>query len=69
MLPVGTVAINVFEAVSITATDEEFPLVTKTRDPLGVAAAQLGDENPAMVVTTPPVESCTVTEFAYWLLT
>jgi hypothetical protein len=65
LLPVETVAINVFEDVSITATDEEFPFVTKTRDPLGVAAAQFGDENPAMVVSSPPVESCAVTEFAY----
>ena len=69
MLPVETVAINVLELVSITPREEEFPLVTKTRDPLGVAAAQFGDENPAMVVTTLPVESWTVTEFAYWLLT
>jgi hypothetical protein len=66
---VETVDITVFDDVSITPTDEEFPLVTKTRDPLGVAAAQFGDENPAMAVTRFPVVSCTVTEFAYWLLT
>jgi hypothetical protein len=69
LLPVGTVAIKVFEAVSITATEEEFPFVTKTREPEGVAAAQFGNANPDMVVTRPPVESCTVTEFEYWLAT
>src|SRR5260370_1271879 len=69
LLPVETVAIKVFEPASITPTEEEFPFVTKTLDPLGVAPAQFGEENPAIVVTTLPVASCTVTEFAYWLLT
>jgi hypothetical protein len=69
LAPVGMVTIKVFEAVSITPTEEEFPLVTKTREPLGVAAAQFGAENPAIVVTRFPDVSCTVTVFAYWLPT
>jgi hypothetical protein len=69
LAPVGMVAIKVFDDVSIAASDAEFPLVTKTREPLGVAAAQFGDENPAIVVSRFPDASCTVTEFAYWLPT
>ncbi len=69
LAPVGTVVIKVFDAVSITATDEEFPFVTKTRDPEGVAAAQFGAENPAIVANRTPFASCTVTEFAPWLAT
>jgi hypothetical protein len=69
LAPVGTVVIKVFDAVSITATDEEFPFVTKTRDPEGVAAAQFGAENPVIVANRTPFVSCIVTEFAPWLAT
>src|SRR6266568_1225388 len=69
LLPVATVAIKVFEDVSITPAEEELPLLTKTRDPLGVAATQFGNAKPGMLVSRAPVMSWTVTEFEYWLLT
>ena len=65
LLPVATVAIKVFEDVSITPAEEEFPLLTKTRDPLGFAANQFGNAKPAMDVSRAPVMSWTVTEFEY----
>ena len=69
IVPVATVAINVFEPVSITPADFELLFVTKTRFPVGLAAAEFGAENPPIVVKRFPEEPCTVTVPSYWFET
>jgi hypothetical protein len=54
LAPVGVVVARVFDAVLMTPTEAEFPLVTKTFEPSGVEVTQFGNEKPATVVSRLP---------------